>query len=74
MTSSSRGLRGGSFRFDSLSLLASHRNVLAPTSESNDVGFRVASVIPEPSTLLLAIAAVATLLTVRRKPVFHNRA
>jgi formylglycine-generating enzyme required for sulfatase activity len=45
-----------------------------PSFGSIASGFRVASLVPEPSTILLTIAAFATLLTVRRKPVSENRA
>jgi formylglycine-generating enzyme required for sulfatase activity len=72
--STSRGLRGGSFDGNSYYLKASNRYYITPTLEDYGMGFRVASTIPEPSTLLLVIAAFATLLTVRRKPVPHNRA
>ena len=44
----------------------------APDSEATrSTGFRIASIVPEPSTLLLAIAAFATLLTVRRRTDFQ---
>ena len=65
--SSSRGLRGGSFIFDSDLLLASYRFSFAPTSEGSDVGFRVAS-IPEPGSLvMLAGIALTALLYYWRK-------
>jgi formylglycine-generating enzyme required for sulfatase activity len=49
----------------------------APQFESNSIGFRIASVIPEPSTLLLLIAGCAAFaispLTVRRFQREHAR-
>ncbi len=67
VTSSSRGLRGGSFDFLSFVLHASHRSFLDdPALELFGVGFRVAS-IPEPSTLLLGTMAAAGLLLRRRR-------
>jgi formylglycine-generating enzyme required for sulfatase activity len=60
VTSSSRGLRGGSYdSFPypvSLGLHAADRNDVDPSYGDSSLGFRVAS-IPEPSTLLLLGAA-----------------
>jgi formylglycine-generating enzyme required for sulfatase activity len=67
VTSSSRGLRGGSFDNDSSLLHASYRSLNGPTNEGSEVvGFRVAS-IPEPSTLLLGALAGMGLLWRRRR-------
>jgi sulfatase modifying factor 1 len=63
---SSRGLRGGSFRFNSLDLLSSSRNNIPPTGEDGDNGFRVASV-PEPSTAVLAAVACGLMWLLRRR-------
>ena len=64
---SSRGLDGGSWLFGSLGLGASFRSRVGPPIEVNDVGFRVASQVPEPSTLLLgALGAIGLLLRRRR--------
>ena len=65
---SSRGLRGGSFAYDSNGLLASSRgNGIYPDDESSYVGFRVASV-PEPGSLaMLAGIALTALLYHWRK-------
>jgi hypothetical protein len=52
ISSSGRGLRGGSWFNFSDGLAASLRSVGSPSRESDNVGFRVAS-IPEPSTGLL---------------------
>jgi formylglycine-generating enzyme required for sulfatase activity len=64
-----RVIRGGSWDSNPDGLLASVRSftVLGPAGAGPNIGFRVATV-PEPSTVLLTIAAVAILLTVRRKP------
>ena len=52
ITASARGLRGGSWNSSSsLNLLASNRFAGSPAGEY--IGFRVASVVPEPSTMLL---------------------
>ncbi len=57
-----RGLRGGSWSTDDFDLRAAFRNSFSPTSESGNIGFRVATV-PEPSTVLMgALAAVGLLL------------
>jgi sulfatase modifying factor 1 len=69
---SSRGLRGGSWIFDSSILAASVRNEDAPINESIDVGFRVASVVasvpvPEPGTFIPAAALVMGALLRRRR-------
>ena len=65
--SSSRGLRGGSFGYDSDSLLASDRNDDSPSGEISDIGFRVASV-PEPGSIILLVSgAIAALLCWRRR-------
>jgi formylglycine-generating enzyme len=72
-----RGLRGGAW--NSNNPTEEHAqgrggSLLAPTAESAQVGFRVASsAVPEPSTLLLTIGAFAVLPTRRRKLVPHNR-
>ena len=64
--SSSRGLRGGGWGNDSDYLLASYRNDRNPTSESNGIGFRVAS-IPEPGSLTLCVAGVMMLMLWSRR-------
>ena len=65
---SSRGLRGGSWIFNSSILAASFRNDDTPSNESIDVGFRVASVpVPEPSTFLVSMLLVSAFLTRRRR-------
>ncbi|NLE60715.1 MAG: PEP-CTERM sorting domain-containing protein, partial [Planctomycetes bacterium] len=58
-----RGLRGGSFHYDSI-LHASDRSSIFPSGEGDTVGFRV-SEVPEPATIvMLSLAGVGIL---RRK-------
>jgi formylglycine-generating enzyme required for sulfatase activity len=62
-----RGLRGGSFNYNSSYLASTFRGSFYPTSEYNFVGFRVASV-PEPGSvaMLLGLALTAVLYGWRR--------
>lgn len=60
--SSSRGLRGGSWFFGSNNLGASARGYNDPSLEDQLVGFRVASVVPEPNAALLGAAVYLVLL------------
>jgi len=69
----SRGVRGGSWGstpiLDSVALQSSIRPSELPSTESDVIGFRIASV-PEPSTTLLLLAgSAACLLRRRRHPV-----
>ena len=66
ISGSSRGLRGGSFSLDGNNLRASDRNDNGPSSESNRIGFRVASV-PEPTSLLLTMLAGGVMLARRKR-------
>ena len=69
VTSWSRGQRGGSIYDIALvmsDLSASSRGFIEPTYELFDVGFRVASNIPEPSTLLLLYFGSLAVLWRRR--------
>jgi sulfatase modifying factor 1 len=52
ISSSSRGLCGGSYGYAGYNLASSYRSRSGPGNELNSFGFRVAS-IPEPCTLLL---------------------
>ncbi len=61
-----RGLRGGSWRTFSGSLLALSRFNDNPTNETDAIGFRVASV-PEPTSLLLGALGMMVLLPGRRR-------
>jgi hypothetical protein len=65
-----RGLRGGSFTYDSSYLESSTRLVGATPSEVfSDIGFRVAQV-PEPASFgILALGAIGILLRRVPKPV-----
>jgi hypothetical protein len=57
-TFSSRAIRGGNSTGDEFNLRASSRgNGRLPSYEDHGLGFRVASAIPEPSTLLLSALA-----------------
>jgi formylglycine-generating enzyme required for sulfatase activity len=64
--SSARGVRGGSWSFNSHNLSSSSRVSDIPTYESTVFGFRVAS-IPEPSSALLGVLTTAGLLLRRRR-------
>jgi len=61
-----RGVRGGSWFGNSSVLLSSTRDSDIPTGESGVFGFRVASVIPEPTTSVLALAALCLVMGRRR--------
>ena len=61
-----RGVRGGSWAVLANGLPASSRTNDLPTGFSDDLGFRVASVIPEPSSLQLGSLAVAVAGLLRR--------
>jgi sulfatase modifying factor 1 len=66
-----RGVRGGDWTDPSANMLASARGSTGTTFGS--IGFRVATlVVPEPSTILLAVVACASLATRRRKSIPHN--
>ncbi len=59
-------LRGGTWLYDSVILLASARLSLHPTLEDSLIGFRVATV-PEPSTAVLAVVACALICVLRKR-------
>ncbi len=65
---SNRGARGGGWDYDAGYLAASIPFYGPPASEFNDVGFRVASPIPEPGTGLLVMTGLAGLAVWRRRP------
>ena len=65
--SSERGRRGGSWLSGSSALAASLRSDDAPADEGFNVGFRVASTIPEPSSLLVVTLGTIGLLLRRRR-------
>jgi Sulfatase-modifying factor enzyme 1/PEP-CTERM motif len=63
-----RGLRGGSYyRFDYSNLHASVQNYFSPSNRDINLGFRVASVVPEPSTVLLATLACGAMWWSRKR-------
>ena len=60
-----RGLRGGVWSDFDLFLRASFNNGSGPASEDSTVGFRVASAVPEPTSLILF--GLSATLTLRRR-------
>jgi formylglycine-generating enzyme required for sulfatase activity len=62
-----RGIRGGSWEGDNRLLAASFPSGAAPAGLNLDVGFRVASLVPEPTTGLLVMAGVLGLAVARRR-------
>ena len=61
-----RGIRGGNWFSGIDDLMSSDRRTIAPTSELLNTGFRVASTIPEPNSVLLT-ALVSFGLAMRRR-------
>ena len=66
-TTEYRGVRGGHRVSTEEALRSSYRYSVDPTLSSDWYGFRVASVIPEPSSALLLLTGL-TLLAIRRRP------
>ena len=62
-----RALRGGSWQNTEASLRSSDRNDRIPPNSGYDYGFRVASVVPEPSSALLLLGSGAMLALRRRR-------
>jgi formylglycine-generating enzyme required for sulfatase activity len=62
-----RGLRGGSFSLSEGNLRSSSRYSLNPSAESSNYGFRVATVVPEPSTAVLLIVAGGLMWVLRKR-------
>jgi formylglycine-generating enzyme required for sulfatase activity len=57
---SSRGLRGGSWNLSAFNVSSSDRFSVAPSTESNDGGFRLTTVaVPEPSTWVMGAVGLA---------------
>ena len=69
VSTSSRGLGGGSFSDASYSLQSSFLGSFDPTSEGNDVGFRVSSLapIPEPSAYAAIFGCLGLGLALMRR-------
>ena len=63
---SNRGLRGGSYYSDDYNLASSSRNLGNPYHEDDDIGFRVASEVPEPCSLALLSLGGLALIKKRR--------
>jgi len=61
-----RGVRGGSWTDSDFFLMNTYRIIITPGGSNSVFGLRVASVIPEPTSLLLAVMANAGLLMRRR--------
>ncbi len=62
-----RGMRSGDWPNTLASLWPSHRTSGPPTDGNSVVGFRVASAVPEPSGVVLALLALTVLLISSRK-------
>ena len=62
-----RGFRGGYWDFNAVGLSSSVPYTGRPTFESVFVGFRVASLVPEPGPGLLGMTAVLSLAASRRR-------
>lgn len=65
-TGSSRGLRGGAYRVSDY-LAASGQIYTFPYDERYEIGFRVASDVPEPVSLVLLSLGGSALLKRRRR-------
>jgi formylglycine-generating enzyme required for sulfatase activity len=68
LSNSYRGLRGGKWDDVPSSLRAAGRSSLDPTVEGYGRSFRVASLVPEPSTSLLLMTGMLGLARWRRRP------
>jgi len=65
---SSRGVRGGGWDFYASGLAASNPRYDVPTNGVGNVGFRVASLVPEPGTGLLVMTGALGLALRRKRP------
>ncbi|QDT72228.1 formylglycine-generating enzyme family protein [Lacipirellula limnantheis] len=62
-----RGVRGGTYDGEGFNLAASHRAIaVSPSGHADNIGFRVASAIPEPSSAALCLVLVALALESRK--------
>jgi formylglycine-generating enzyme len=58
-----RATLGGSWGTDASDLLASQTGIgIQPSSEWNNIGIRVASIVPEPSTLAISATAFVAIV------------
>jgi formylglycine-generating enzyme required for sulfatase activity len=67
VTVSSRGLRGGSWSSVGDLLASSTRFDYGPSIEDSNLGFRLASAVPEPSSLVLTMLASGVVLLRRKR-------
>jgi formylglycine-generating enzyme required for sulfatase activity len=67
ISGTNRILRGGGWGNNATFLINTTRTTAAPTVETSGTGFRVATLIPEPSTALFTILAVGTSLVRRNR-------
>jgi MYXO-CTERM domain-containing protein len=67
VSGSNRGIRGGSWYIDASYLAASNPLYYDPSVDVVDVGFRVASLVPEPGPGLLGMTAVLGLAAWRKR-------
>lgn len=67
LTTESRALLGGSYGQSSFSMPASNLGQGGPTLENPSTGFRVAIVVPEPSSASLLLGGLAGLAAMRRR-------
>jgi len=68
-TDATKGIRGGSWSSGQVALQVTTRTTLDPSSANgDDLGFRLVSVVPEPSsTILVTIATVCLAMRMRRE-------
>lgn len=64
---STRGVRGGSWDNDVGFLASSVRYLYTPSDEADLLGFRLASAVPEPSSLILSVLASGVVLLRRKR-------
>ena len=67
ISGSFRSLRGGSWAEFASVLQSSLRSSFDPAVGNDDVGFRVASLVPEPSTAVLAVIACGMMWMLRKR-------